>query len=181
MFHPSGLLNNRSGSKTGAIIVIQRRVALGEFIDTGLKIDAKVTNELLRTIFYEGTALHDMAVIIISDRIAAAGVQLPLAEAERIDGVDLGSRHRAAIGMSAGSDASVIVVSEETGAVSLALNGKLIRNIDDTRLRKHLTSAMGKQESPGWFWRVRSKPAVIDAAVDTKLSGKGKDTGGGDE
>ena len=160
-------VSSMAETKTGAVIVIQRRVALGEFIDTGVKIDAKVTKELLKTIFYEGTALHDMAVIINGDRIVAASVQLPLAEAERIDGVDLGSRHRAAIGMSTGSDASVIVVSEETGAVSLALNGKLIRNIDDTRLRKHLTNAMVRHQSPGWFWRVRSKPEVIDASADS--------------
>ncbi|MBN1795392.1 MAG: diadenylate cyclase CdaA [Sedimentisphaerales bacterium] len=154
-------------TRTGAVIVIQKQVALGEFIETGVKIDAKVTKELLKTIFYEGTALHDMAVIINGDRIIAASVQLPLAEADRIDGVDLGSRHRAAIGMSTGSDASIIVVSEETGIISLALNGKLIRNIDDTRLRKHLTNVMVRQQAPGWFRRVRSKPAVIDAAADS--------------
>lgn len=147
--------NALSASKTGAVIVVERRVALGEFIETGVRIDAKVTGELLRTIFYEGTALHDMAVIIRGDRIVAASVQLPLAEADRIDGVELGSRHRAAIGMSTGSDASVIVVSEESGIVSVAVNGKLIRNIDDTRLRKHLTGVMARHESSGWFRRGR--------------------------
>jgi len=158
--------NALSASKTGAVIVVERRVALGEFIETGVRIDARVTTELLRTIFYEGTALHDMAVIIRGDRIVAASVQLPLAEADRVGGVELGSRHRAAIGMSTGSDASVIVVSEESGIVSVAVSGRLIRNIDDTRLRKHLASVMARHESPGWFRRGRRKPAVIDVAAD---------------
>ena len=131
-----------SAARTGAIIVIEKRVALGEFIETGVRIDARVSSELLRTIFQAGTALHDMAVIIRGDRIAAARVQLPLAEPGSIDGVELGSRHRAAIGITAGSDASVIVVSEETGAISLARRGKLTRNITESQLRKHLTGTM---------------------------------------
>jgi len=131
-----------SAARTGAIIVIEKRVALGEFIETGVRIDARVSSELLRTIFQAGTALHDMAVIIRGDRVAAARVQLPLAEPGSIDGVELGSRHRAAIGITAGSDASVIVVSEETGAISLARRGKLTRNITESQLRKHMTGTM---------------------------------------
>lgn len=131
-----------SQTRTGAIIVIERRVALGEFIETGVRIDARVTAELLKTIFYPGAALHDMAVIVRGDRIVAASVQLPLAEAGSIDGVELGSRHRAAIGITSGSDATCLVVSEETGTVSLAKNGILIRNIDDSQLRKHLAKAL---------------------------------------
>lgn len=128
--------------RTGAIIVIEKRVALGEFVETGVKMDAAVTSELVRTIFEPGTALHDMAVIIQGDRIAAAKVQLPLAEAGSIGGVELGSRHRAAIGITRGSDATVIVVSEETGIISIAQNGVLIRNIDKSQLRKHLTETI---------------------------------------
>ncbi len=154
-----------SKSKTGAIIVMERRVALGEFIDTGVKLDAKVASELLDTIFYEGTALHDMAVIIRNDRIVSASVQLPLADASQVDGVELGSRHRAAIGMSSGSDATVIVVSEETGIISIASNGKLIRNIDESILRKRLTGYMAQRESARWFSRTIRKPRVIDAAA----------------
>jgi len=131
-----------STARVGAIIVIEKRVALGEFIETGVRIDAKVTAELLKTIFHPGTALHDMAVIVRGDRVVAASVQLPLAEAGSIDGVELGSRHRAAIGITAGSDATCLVVSEETGTVSLAQNGKLIRNIDDSQLRRHLVKAL---------------------------------------
>lgn len=131
-----------STAHIGAIIVIEKQVALGEFIETGIRIDGKVTADLLRTIFYPGTALHDMAVIIRGDKIVAASVQLPLAEAGSIDGVELGSRHRAAIGITMGSDATCLVVSEETGVVSLAKDGKLTRNIDESALRKHLASVI---------------------------------------
>ena len=131
-----------SAARVGAIIVIEQRVALGEFIETGIRIDAKVTADLLRTIFHPGTALHDMAVIIRGDRVVAAGVQLPLAEAGSIGGVELGSRHRAAIGITTGSDATCLVVSEETGVISLAKDGRITRNIEESALRKHLTSVI---------------------------------------
>ncbi len=131
-----------AATRTGAIIVIEQQVGLGEFIETGVRIDAKVTAELLKTIFYPGSALHDMAVIVQGDRVVAARVQLPLAEGDSFKGRQLGSRHRAAIGVTSGSDATVIVVSEETGIVSLALNGNLIRNVSESQLRRHLTTAV---------------------------------------
>lgn len=130
-----------AASQTGAIIVIPQQVALGEFIETGVRIDAKVTNELIQSIFHEGTVLHDMAIVIQGDRIVAARVQLPLAEASSRLG-KLGSRHRAAIGVTTGSDAIVIVVSEETGIVSLAREGDLNRNISEAQLRRQLTAAL---------------------------------------
>jgi diadenylate cyclase len=129
-----------SSARIGAIIVIEKRVALGEFIDTGVRIDARVTSELLKTIFQPGTALHDMAVIIRGDRIVAARVQLPLSEAGGISGAGLGSRHRAAVGITTGSDAICLVVSEESGIVTLAENGKLTRNMDESSLKEHLAS-----------------------------------------
>jgi len=131
-----------SQTKTGAIMVFEQQVGLGEFIETGVRLDAKVTSELLRTIFYPGTALHDMAVVIQGDRIVAARVQLPLVEGDSIPGRQLGSRHRAAVGVTLGSDALVIVVSEETGIVSIALNGNLIRHVSSEELRRHLTTAV---------------------------------------
>lgn len=127
--------------RTGAIIVIPQQVALGEFIETGVRIDAKVTSELIKTIFYPGSPLHDMAMIIQGDRIIAARVQLPLAESSSRFG-QLGSRHRAAIGVTNSSDAIVIVVSEETGIVSVAIDGQLIRNVSEAQLRRHLTTAV---------------------------------------
>ncbi|HPC94242.1 MAG TPA: diadenylate cyclase CdaA [Sedimentisphaerales bacterium] len=131
-----------SAARIGAIIVLERQVALGEFIETGVRLDARVTADLLKTIFYPGTALHDMAVVIRGDRIIAARVQLPLAEAGTVDGVELGSRHRAALGITAGSDATCLVVSEETGAISVARNGRLARNVTEAQIRSYLTSTM---------------------------------------
>jgi len=147
-----------SEAKIGAIIAIEKRVALGEFIETGVQIDARVTTELIKTIFQPGTPLHDMAVIVRGDRVVAARVQLPLAEAGSIDGFELGSRHRAAIGLTTGSDATCIVVSEETGAISLAQEGRLTRKITESELRKHLTSTMDEMVPIiEWFWRYPKK------------------------
>lgn len=131
-----------AATRTGAIIVIEQQVGLGEFVETGVRVDAKVTAEMIKTIFYPGTALHDMAVIVQGDRIVAARVQLPLTEGDSFQGRQLGSRHRAAVGVTSSSDAIVIVVSEETGIVSLALNGNLIRNVSEAQLRRHLTTAV---------------------------------------
>lgn len=131
-----------SAARIGAIIVLERQVALGEFIETGVRLDARVTADLLKTIFYPGAALHDMAVVIRADRIIAARVQLPLAEAGAMDGIELGSRHRAALGITAGSDATCLVVSEETGAISVARNGRLVRNVTEAQIRSYLTSTM---------------------------------------
>ncbi|HEV55983.1 MAG TPA: TIGR00159 family protein [Phycisphaerales bacterium] len=150
-------------SKTGAIIVIEQQVGLGEFIETGERIDAKVTAELLRTIFYPGTPLHDMAVVIQGDRIVAARVQLPLAESGSFRGGQLGSRHRAAIGASSGSDAIVIVVSEETGIISVAVDGNLVRNVSEAQLRKRLTSAVVEATT-----LVDRRPEAELATVTTK-------------
>lgn len=137
-----GAVTDLSSSRTGAIIVFERQVALGEFTETGVRIDAKVTSELLRSIFHTGGALHDMAVVVRGERILAAKVQLPLAEAGTVGGVELGSRHRAAIGITRGSDALCVVVSEESGTVSVAQNGKLSRDVDENALRKYLAGVV---------------------------------------
>lgn len=132
-----------AATRTGAIMVIEQQVGLGEFIDAGVKIDSKVSADLIKTIFYPGTALHDMAIVVRGDRIVAARVQLPLADAAtKVIGRQIGSRHRAAMGVTTSSDAIVIVVSEETGVISLAINGNLIRNISEEQLRRHLTTAV---------------------------------------
>jgi diadenylate cyclase len=152
-----------SSSRTGAIIVIERQVALGEFISGGVMIDAQVTSELLRTIFYPGTPLHDMAVVIRGDRMIAARVQLPLAESGAQDKIDLGSRHRAAIGISTGSDAIVVVVSEETGIISIAEDGRLTRNINDSDLRNRLTQVMTEPSLLEKFRRTQKKHVSSEA------------------
>jgi diadenylate cyclase len=144
-----GAVTELAAGKTGAIIVIERRVALGEFIETGVRLDSNISAELLKTIFYPGTALHDMAVVVRGDKIVAAGVQLPLAEPGSVDGVQLGSRHRAAIGITAGSDAICVVVSEETGVVSVAGDGKLTRNLNAEQLREILSGSMSTTSPVG--------------------------------
>ncbi len=136
-----------STTRTGAIIVVEEQIGLKEYIETGIKIDAVVTAQLLETIFYDGTPLHDMAVVIRGDRIVAAGVQLPLAERGTVDLVELGSRHRAAIGISLTTDATIIVVSEETGIVSIAANGKLDRKIQPDYLRALLSKAASETQA----------------------------------
>ena len=138
-----GALDYLSKNKIGALIAIERQVGLGAIVEAGTRVDAAVSQSLLNTIFWPGSALHDMGVVIRGDRVVAAGVQFPLAEGEQIS-QDLGSRHRAAIGLSQEADAMILVVSEETGTISLALRGRLIREltIDDMRLR--LTEGLGQ-------------------------------------
>ncbi len=155
-------VTDMAADKIGAILVIERRVALGEFIETAVPLDAKVTAELVKTIFYPGSALHDMAVIIREDRIVAARAQLPLIEPGTADGSNLGSRHRAAIGITAGSDATCIVVSEETGIISIAQGGKLVRNVTESQLRVHLLS-MITGASP-LFERILKLPSKLRAS-----------------
>ena len=138
-----GALDYLSKNKIGALIAIERQVGLGAIVEAGTRLDAAVSQSLLNTIFWPGSALHDMGVVIRGDRVVAAGVQFPMAEGEQIN-QELGSRHRAAIGLSQEVDAMILVVSEETGKISLALRGQLIRElpIDDMRLR--LTEGLGQ-------------------------------------
>jgi len=122
-----------SERRHGALIVIERETGLQDHIDTGVRIDSLVENDLLQTIFFPGTALHDGAVIIRGDRVVAASCLLPLAETIVSD-VHLGTRHRAAVGITEQTDAIAIVVSEETGIISMARNGRIVRHLDERRL-----------------------------------------------
>jgi diadenylate cyclase len=126
----------------GAIIVLEKDMGLKNYIETGTKIDARVTAELLETIFTPTSPLHDGAVIIQNDRVAAAGSILPLTQDQRLSAA-LGTRHRAAIGLTEETDAIVIVVSEETHAISYAQAGKLKRKIDTNTLRSDLLKNFG--------------------------------------
>lgn len=137
-------VDNLSKSKTGALIVIEQITGLGDIINTGTKIDAVVSSALLENIFVVNTPLHDGAAIIRNDRIISAGCFLPLTNNNELN-KKLGTRHRAAIGISENSDALIIVVSEETGTISFAANGKLIRNYSKDRLKKILISIMKKR------------------------------------
>lgn len=130
-----------SREKTGALIALEREVGLADLTATGTRLDAVVSAELLRTIFRPGTPLHDMGVVIRRSRLAAAGVQFPLAEHGEYDRM-LGSRHRSAIGLSKETDAAVVVVSEETGQIALAVGGKLARFLTLEQLRRQLLDLM---------------------------------------
>lgn len=128
-----------SRERVGALLVLQRATRLGEYVETGIPLDAAVSAELLVNIFIPNTPLHDGAVILAGDRILAAACFLPLAESLTL-GPEAGGRHRAALGISERSDAVAVVVSEETGAVSVAAEGKLIRKVDPAGLREMLES-----------------------------------------
>lgn len=123
--------------RIGALIVFEGATGLGEFVDRGVSVDAEVSAELLTTIFFPNTALHDGAVVVAGDRVAAASCVLPLTQRELVDS-HMGTRHRAAIGVTEQADALSVVVSEETGNISVARNGRILR-IDPGRLRTLLS------------------------------------------
>lgn len=131
-----------SERKIGALIVFERETGLENLAATGIRVDSEVTAELIATIFYTGSPLHDGAVIIRDTRIIAAGALLPLAETLPNVG-SMGTRHRAAIGLSLQSDAVVVIVSEETRLISVAHQGKLIRGLDVDKLRDMLNDQLG--------------------------------------
>lgn len=130
-----------SKKKIGAILAIQREVSLEPYMESGVTIDSNVTSELLNTIFMPNTPLHDGGVIIHGDRIIAGGCLFPLTQNPDVSKL-LGTRHRAAIGLTEETDAVCVVISEETGAVSVANAGKLTRDLDRERLINHLRALL---------------------------------------
>ncbi len=130
-------VGSMSASKTGALIVIEREISLNDIVETGTVIDAQITAQMIGTIFYEGTPLHDGAVIVRGDKLYAAGCVLPLTQNKELN-KELGTRHRAGIGITENSDALVIIVSEETGVISIAQNGRLTRFLDGKKIEKKL-------------------------------------------
>lgn len=141
----AGILSNR---RAGALIVIERETGLVDIIDTGTALNAVVSAELLGTIFYPGSPLHDGAVIVRGNRIAAAGCTLPLSDSPHI-GTTIHTRHKAALGISEQSDAIVVVVSEETGIISVAFNGKLVRGLRDEALEQRLVHVLRGKDVRG--------------------------------
>ena len=130
-----------SRERVGALIVFARNNRLEEYFKTGTLIDAQVSEALIRNVFFPKAALHDGAMIIRDGRVTAAGCVLPLSESDRLS-VDLGTRHRAAVGMSEASDAVVVVVSEETGAISVAVGGMLKRHLAPQTLERLLKNEL---------------------------------------
>lgn len=144
-----------SKNKIGALIVIERETGITDYIETGVRLDSVISGELLTNLFSPNSPLHDGAVIIRGDRVAAAGCFLPLTESPDI-GTELGTRHRAALGVSELSDALVLVVSEETGIISEAHEGKLTRYLDEKTLREFLEEKIYQKttgQTPFWNWR----------------------------
>ncbi len=135
---------------TGALIVVEQVIQLTEYEMTGIELDCKVSSQVLVNIFEHNTPLHDGAVIIRGDRITSATCYLPLSDNMSIS-KDLGTRHRAALGMSEVCDAIIIVVSEETGLVSVAEGGTLSRGVDPEELRKRLSQIQYRNSEPGRF------------------------------
>jgi diadenylate cyclase len=155
-------VNLFSDKRVGALIVFEREVALKEISDTGTIIKADISCELLGNIFYEGSPLHDGAVIVRGDKIYAAGCVLPLTQNKDLS-KDLGTRHRAGLGITEHSDAMALIVSEETGIISLAVDGKLSRFLDVKSVEKELLNFYlgGLDEKlPAFFGKLRKKKNV---------------------
>jgi diadenylate cyclase len=142
--------------RTGALIVIERDINLSEYENTGIEVDSLVTSQLLINIFEHNTPLHDGAVIIRGNRIAAATCYLPLSDNMGLS-KELGTRHRAGVGISEVSDSMTIIVSEETGKVSIAMGGELTRNVDSEYLRSKLFNLQNKIIEGGRFRRAKGR------------------------
>ena len=158
-------VSEMSMSKTGALIVIEGTSRLGDVINSGTLINADMSSQLLRNIFFNKSPLHDGAVIIRDMRVFAAGCILPLSTSPDID-ASLGTRHRAAIGMSADSDAFVIVVSEETGMISVAEKGKLRRDYDNVKLKVELEKMYDELLQSGIVKFGKRRNSAVDKQAD---------------
>lgn len=144
----SKAIESMSATRTGALMVIEKETSLNDIVETGTIIDATISAEMIGNVFYEGAPLHDGAVIVRGGRLYAAGCVLPLTQNKKL-GKELGTRHRAGIGITEASDALVIIVSEETGVISLAHNGELTRFVDAKRIEKILLGIYLQEEQKG--------------------------------
>lgn len=156
-----------SKRKIGALIAIEREIGTRAIQDTGTRMHSTVSAELLATIFFPHTPLHDGGVIISGDSICAAGCLFPLSQKEELSKT-LGTRHRAAIGITEETDAIVVVVSEETGAISIAYNGKLRRGLEEERLRRMLSSMLRRERTGLTRFREKIETGEADLS-DTAL------------
>jgi diadenylate cyclase len=163
-----------ASEKTGALMVFERGVGLKTYIESGIRLDAKVNYDILVTIFNTHTPLHDGAVVISNSRVAAACCFLPLTQNPRISR-ELGTRHRAAIGVTEDSDAFAVIVSEETGVISFAIDGELKRNLDGPHLRRSIQQAMepwrSEAESEQLEAEERERERELDRLVGSRRRG----------
>jgi diadenylate cyclase len=157
-----------SQHQTGALIVIEREIGLRTHIESGVPLDARLSYDLLATIFRPSAPLHDGAVIVQKDRIAAAACFLPLSMNPMLS-TQLGTRHRAGIGITEETDAIAVIVSEETGAISLALGGKIERDLTVEQLRERLGAELRRYMSPVTLPTVIAQDYESDEAEDSPL------------
>ena len=156
-----------SRERVGALIVFARGARLDDFCKTGTAVDGQVSEQLIRNIFFPKAALHDGAMIIRDGRIAAAGCVLPLSDSQRLS-ADLGTRHRAGVGMSEATDAVIIIVSEETGTISVAVGGMLKRHLASRTLEQLLKKELATEEE-------LNEKNSLEALIDRILDGKKED------
>jgi len=161
-----------SREHVGALIVFERDTRLGDYLKTGTPIDGQVSEQLIRNIFFPKASLHDGAMIVSHGRVAAAGCVLPLSDSNRLS-ADLGTRHRAGVGMSEVSDAIVVIVSEETGAISVAVGGMLKRHLAPQTLERLLHNELCRDEE--------TKEENLVVTLRQKLQKKGKEDNGNDK
>jgi diadenylate cyclase len=164
-----------SKNRIGALIVLERDDGLKEYIENGVRIDAALTSELLETIFFPGNALHDGAVVVQHDRVAAAACLLPLSDDPTLS-KSMGTRHRAAIGISVETDAITVVVSEETGRISVTADGKLTTDLTRDALEKQLTDLLARRALG--FRKPPPEPGAAPAPKPAPETGNGPVAGG---
>ncbi len=154
--------------KWGALIILERDTGLGEYVDTGVEIDGLLSPEFLMSIFFPNSPLHDGATIVRGDRIVAAACLLPLTESILADH-QLGTRHRAGVGITERTDAISVIVSEETGTISLANNGRIVRNLDEAKLKKVLPALYHPTQQGRWLpaWLNGRTPARVKRQEET--------------
>ena len=162
-----------SQHQTGALMVIEREIGLRTYIESGVAMDARLSYDLLATIFRPSAPLHDGAVIIQKDRLAAAACFLPLSM-NPVLSTQVGTRHRAGIGITEETDAIAVIVSEETGAISLAVGGKLDRDLTVEQLREHLSSELRRYMSPVALPTVGPASEDLDAGQESALRAGGQ-------
>jgi diadenylate cyclase len=162
-----------SQHQTGALMVIEREIGLRTYIESGVAMDARLSYDLLATIFRPSAPLHDGAVIIQKDRLAAAACFLPLSM-NPVLSTQVGTRHRAGIGITEETDAIAVIVSEETGAISLAVGGKLNRDLTVEQLREHLSSELRRYMSPVALPTVGPASEDLDAGQESALRAGGQ-------
>ncbi len=164
--------------KIGALIAIQREIGTRVIQETGTRIDAPVVPELLAGLFYPHTPLHDGGVIIIGNRIMAAGCVFPLSQRMELH-KSLGTRHRAALGLSEETDALVVVVSEETGTISVCYRGRLSRGLDEERLRRFMTALLRGQKPESAWRRMQEQLDLTPGGIAKSENRAGKEASSG--